>query len=218
MDNKKVLDNISCSIPAGSIVVLLGKSGAGKTTFLRSIAGLNESKKGTILLNNKAIQQKDIGFVPQGFALFPQLTVLEQCTHPLTKTRNMLPAIADKKALDLLTQLQINEFKNALPHQLSGGQQQRTAIARGLCIEPKILLLDEPNSALDPQNTEILIKLLFEYAKNGNIIICSTQDIDLAAKIATRCLFFDNGCTSEEITVSDKNDFLEKISLFFEKN
>lgn len=204
----KRLNSISCDIPAGRITTFIGKSGAGKTTILRCIAGL-EDYQGQIILpsgqNMKNLGPKDraasIGFVFQNFNLFPHLTVLENCMQPLQVVLGLSQELAKEKAKETLELFGMGSYQNSYPTQLSGGQQQRVAIARALVLGPKILLLDEPTSALDPQNTMLLVNLLQRLNKQGITIVVSSQDMGFVRAIQDCMYLVEDGCILQDFDV-----------------
>lgn len=181
IDNKPLFTQFSGSFERGSMYVLTGLSGSGKTTFLRSIAqrityqgsiSYDDTDVPTMSIEERA---RLIGMVFQQGYLFAHLSVLHNCINPLLLQRiNKEPAI--KKATYILARLGMEDYCDRYPWQLSGGQQQRVAIARALCLQPKVLLLDEPTSALDPYNTDRVIALLQEYTQQGNTVIVASQD------------------------------------------
>ncbi len=206
-NGKPLLSDISCIFNPEEIAVLLGNSGAGKTTLLRTLAGLTPNNLGAVLIDNQPVAtmpKNTVGLVTQSFGLFPQLTVLEQCTHPLIITQNINPKEAEERAFYVLDELGMRPFAGQYPSQLSGGQQQRVALARLFALNPEILLLDEPTSALDPLNTAIVSGMLKRLAQAGKIIILSTQDMDFAEQIATRSLFMKDGKIVLD-TIGNKN-------------
>src|SRR5690606_15481532 len=151
------LDDVSLDIRSGELIALLGPSGSGKTTLLRLIAGLDFLDKGQILFGDedasrKSVQERNVGFVFQHYALFRHMTVLENISFGLkVRPSATRPTAAEMRAraLELLELVQLSGLENRYPNQLSGGQRQRVALARALCIEPRLLLLDEPFGALD---------------------------------------------------------------------
>src|SRR5438309_7344279 len=158
-----ILKAVSFDISDKQITVFIGKSGAGKSTILRILAGLETAYKGLLLYNVrdlKSFTQKEraclIGYVTQDYVLFPQLTALQNCSLALQKTMGLPIIEAQKKAVETLTIVGLVNYTDAYPSQLSGGQKQRVAIARALCLDPKIVILDEPTSALDPENVSNL--------------------------------------------------------------
>ncbi len=208
-----ILNQISLTINSQSITTLIGKSGAGKTTLLRSIAGLEGIKQGEILINNKnilnlSVQERAqmIGFVFQDFNLFPHMTVLENCMQPLMVIKKLSKKNALQQALASLNHFDMTAYQTSYPTQLSGGQKQRVAIARALTLGPKILLLDEPSSALDPENTSILIKLLKSLCNEGITIVLASQDMAFIKNIQADVILVANGNTNR--TEALINNFL----------
>lgn len=196
----KVLQDISFEIPSKRTTLLLGKSGSGKTSLLRCIAQL-EKYEGNVLYHDQKLSDlpskercRVIGFVPQSFALFPHMTILDNCSQPLRLIGESKEA-AYQKALQTLDSLDMGTFADRRPHELSGGQQQRAAIARALVLNPSFLLFDEPTSALDPENTDLFINILARLEGKG--IIIATQDIAFAVKILDRAFFLENGLLLE---------------------
>ncbi len=212
VNGKPLLSNISCIFKPGEIAVFLGNSGAGKTTLLRTLAGLTPDSLGAILIDKQPLAttpKNTVGLVTQSFGLFPQLTVLEQCTHPLIITQGIDPKDAEERAFSVLDELGMRPFASQYPSQLSGGQQQRTALARLFALNPQVLLLDEPTSALDPANTAIISGMLKRLAKQGKIVILSTQDMDFAEQIASRSLFMKDG--KLVLDILDNKNIREKL-------
>ena len=168
-----VLKSVSCTLLPGRITTFIGKSGAGKTTLLKSLIGLFSSSEGTIAINGKQItslsskqRSEEIGYVFQDFNLFANLSVLQNCIDPMI-VHGMAYDKAMQRALEILEQLEMQSFIDKYPKELSGGQQQRIAIARALCLNPRVLLLDEPTASLDPYNTDILVGILKKLAAQG---------------------------------------------------
>lgn len=200
---KIVLDSISCTFNPGKITLLIGNSGAGKTTILQSIAGLFPIEQGSIFIDKKNIQllshkerSENIGYVFQQFNLFPHLTALENCIDPL-----LVHGANKQEAITIVstyfTQFDIQELMPKYPSQLSGGQQQRVAVIRALVLQPKALLLDEPSASLDPNNTNILVSMLKTIAKKGITIIASSQDTYFTKKAADTICYIEHGTIKE---------------------
>ncbi|MCX8176099.1 MAG: ATP-binding cassette domain-containing protein, partial [Candidatus Bathyarchaeota archaeon] len=154
------ISNVSFACKEEEYVVIMGPSGAGKTLLLQLIAGIEHPDDGKILINGVDVtnfppEKREVGYVPQKYALFPHLNVYENIAYGL-KARKLSNSEIDEKVRDLSRQFKIEHLLNRYPTTLSGGEQQRVAIARALVIKPKILLLDEPLSALDLKTREDL--------------------------------------------------------------
>lgn len=177
------------------IAVLFGPSGSGKTTILNSIAGLTKPDEGVIQLNSQSIykspklslpiQKRNIGYLFQDYALFPHMTVWKNIKYGMSN---------ENFALQLMDELKINHLSKHYPHQISGGEKQRVALARALATEPKLLLLDEPFSALDDKTRVVSHKQLQRLHDLWKIpIIMVTHSREEAEKIGHRILFLDKG-------------------------
>lgn len=199
-NGKTILDHIDLTINPGSITLLLGQSGVGKSTVLRILANLEQADTGTITFNNKPLQKQDSGMVFQHFNLFKHLTALENITLPLTKIQNKSQQESQAIAMDLLTKYGIEQKANLYPADLSGGQKQRVAFARTLAMQPKILCLDEPTSALDPALTSKIGKNINELAQAGYIIVIATHDTDLIKQIDCTIHLMEHGKIVESAT------------------
>jgi ABC-type polar amino acid transport system ATPase subunit len=200
-----ILKNISCEIPLDRITLFLGKSGSGKTSLLRCISRLETDYTGEIFYHDQLVanlsplqRSQTIGFVSQSYDLFPHLNVFKNCSQPLKLLTSKTKSEIKQKVEETLNIFQIEHLANSYVHELSGGQKQRVAIARAVVLDPKILLFDEPSSALDPQNSEILIQLLKNLRKAGKGVIISSQDMAFAEKIFERAIFIENGEIIEE--------------------
>lgn len=204
--SKQVLNNISACFKESDISLLMGKSGAGKSSLMRCVAQLETAYKGEIFFNDQSIQglsafqrAQTLGYISQGYALFPHLTALENCTQPLEVVLKLKKSEAKQKAFGVMESLGMAEYSASYPCELSGGQQQRIAIARALTLAPQILLLDEPSSALDPENSAQLAKILKELASRGTTIIISTQDMLFAEHLKATVYLIENGCLKETL-------------------
>jgi ABC-type polar amino acid transport system ATPase subunit len=173
--------------------------------LLKCIASLNPGYEGIITCNGndiskfKALERATtIGFVFQQFNLFPHLSVLKNCTYALVNTMKNDEAEAEKRAMEILSALNMQHHMLSFPSQLSGGQQQRAAIARALVLQPEVLLLDEPTSALDPESKKGLETLLLELNAKGITIALSSHDMPFIQKIMDYVYFMEQGELVEE--------------------
>ncbi|WP_321816141.1 MULTISPECIES: amino acid ABC transporter permease/ATP-binding protein [unclassified Paraburkholderia] len=207
----KVLDNVSLTVPSGSVTVILGQSGSGKSTLLRSINHLESVDDGFIDIDGELVgyrregrtlyelKEKDIlrhraevGMVFQNFNLFPHLSVLDNITEaPLAAGVPRAQAQAEARAL--LARVGLAGKADAWPRQLSGGQQQRVAIARALALKPKVLLFDEPTSALDPELVGEVLDVIRQLARSGTTLVIVTHEIGFAREVADTIVFMDGG-------------------------
>ncbi|HHO55201.1 MAG TPA: amino acid ABC transporter ATP-binding protein [Trueperaceae bacterium] len=208
-----VLRDINLSINKGEVVVVIGPSGSGKSTLIRCVNRLEEYQEGELLVNNvlltddiKVINQvrKETGMVFQQFNLFPHISVLENVTLAPINVRKVRRSEAEKKGMELLGRVGIAEQAHKFPGQLSGGQQQRVAIARGLAMEPEILLFDEPTSALDPEMVGEVLDVMKELARSGITMIVVTHEMGFAREVADRVIFMDEG---QIVEVGDPEHF-----------
>ena len=196
-----VLKGISFQIDDGEIGVVLGKSGAGKTTLIRCINGLESFDSGKIILDDVEIMsindmkeiRGQIGMVFQNFNLFPHLTVLENIIESPVRVFGRNKNEVVKEALDLLEMVDLLDKKDHYPHQLSGGQQQRVAIARSCALKPKVLCFDEPTSALDKENIQKVEEIIRNCKRMGMTILIITHDTVFAREIADKTLNISEG-------------------------
>jgi ABC-type Fe3+/spermidine/putrescine transport system ATPase subunit len=201
-DGTTVLDNINLSVNAGEFLSILGPSGCGKSTLLRIIAGLEEPTTGDIQIAGKTVTrtpvwQRKIGFVFQNFALWPHLTVLRNVSMGL-ELQKVGKEERRARALAALRMVQLESFAERMPNQLSGGQQQRVAIARAIALEPTVLLLDEPLSALDKnlrQDLQVELKSLQQ--KLGLTTIFVTHDQEEAMSLSDRIIVMNKGAIEQ---------------------
>ncbi len=191
--NKKVLDNFSLDVKKGEIISIIGPSGAGKSTLLRCINGLETLEKGEIIIDNKVSKKQiskqanlEIGLIFQDYNLFPQYTVLQNITLPLTMILRKSKTEAVSQARTILRKLYLQDKENSYPYELSGGEKQRVAIARAIATNPQILCLDEPTSALDPKLVKQIYNIIKALASQGKAILIVTHDIEFAEKISDR--------------------------------
>lgn len=208
----KVLDEVTLSLPAGSVTTILGQSGSGKSTLLRSINHLERVDNGFIAIDGELIgyrqdgetlyelKEKDIlrrrvevGMVFQNFNLFPHLTVLENIAEAPVSVRGNTREQALTEARELLARVGLADKADAYPRQLSGGQQQRVAIARALALKPKVLLFDEPTSALDPELVNEVLDVIKELARSGTTLVIVTHEIGFAREVSDLVVFMERG-------------------------
>ncbi|MCE5318756.1 MAG: ATP-binding cassette domain-containing protein [Parachlamydia sp.] len=197
---RPILRSLSLQCPTGCVTLLLGKSGAGKSSVLRCLAQLETPDSGRITLNDEPLDKLPpaqralrLSFIAQSYALFPHLTALENCAQRLTLVLKLDRETARNRALETLSRLGMETYATFYPSQLSGGQQQRVAIARALALNPDFLLLDEPTSALDPFHTASLIAIIQQLRSQGKGIVISTQDMGFASKLLERAYLLDEG-------------------------
>jgi polar amino acid transport system ATP-binding protein len=202
-----VLDDISIDFPQGSATVIIGASGSGKSTLMRCTNLLEDLSDGQIILDGVDISiygaavdtvRAQIGSVFQAFNLFPHLTVLENITLAPRLVQNLSKEDSRAKAMELLTRFGLADKAHAYPNLLSGGQQQRVAILRAVAMNPKVLLLDEVTSALDPVLIAEVLRLIAELKADGITMVISTHEMGFAKKIADRVIFLHEGRIAEE--------------------
>jgi len=213
-----VLEDLNFTVAPGEFVTLIGPSGSGKTTILRLVMTLEKVSEGTIYVDGKPLShmpkggklvpadekylreaRKSIGMVFQQFNLFPNMNVLRNVTEGPIRSLGQSRDEAEKKAKDLLELVGLTDKIDARPTQLSGGQQQRVAIARALAMEPKVLLLDEVTSALDPELVTGVLHLLKDIANSTDItFLCVTHEMQFARDVSDRVMMFDGGQIVED--------------------
>ena len=220
-----VLRDINLTVGRGERVVVCGPSGSGKSTMIRCINRLEEHQKGSIVVDGveltadvKRIDEirRDVGMVFQHFNLFPHLTILENLTLAPIWVKKMPKKDAEEVAMHYLKRVKIPEQAAKYPGQLSGGQQQRVAIARSLCMSPKIMLFDEPTSSLDPEMVKEVLDTMVTLAQEGMTMICVTHEMGFARQVANRVIFMDQGQIIEANTPEEffKNPQHERTKLF----
>ncbi len=231
----KALDGISVDINRGDVMVVIGPSGGGKSTFLRSLNLMETPTSGEILFEGVDITKKKdaqgkkidlnlhrqkMGMVFQHFNLFPHMTVLGNMTLAPMQVKHMSEDEAKKKALALLDRVGLADRADAYPIQLSGGQKQRVAIVRALAMDPDVMLFDEPTSALDPEMVGEVLEVMKQLATEGMTMVVVTHEMGFAREVGNRCLFLESGKLVEEGTpqqifgapTSDRlKDFLSKV-------
>ena len=203
----KALDGITVDIEKGDVAVVIGPSGGGKSTFLRSLNLLETPTSGSIIFDGEDITGKKVdlplhrqkmGMVFQHFNLFPHKTILENLTLAPMKVKHISEAEAKAKAMALLERVGLADRAGAYPAQLSGGQKQRVAIVRALCMEPEVMLFDEPTSALDPEMVGEVLEVMKELAQDGMTMVVVTHEMGFAREVASRVLFIAQGQLLEQ--------------------
>ena len=203
---RPIVSGISFSASRGEVVALMGASGAGKTTILRAIAGLDPIGAGTIVLDGMTLKpgniqrghtlrelHRRVGMVFQFHHLFANMTAHKNVWLALVHVRQRPLADAEARAQALLVSLGVGDRSAALPHELSGGEAQRVAIARAIAVEPPLLLMDEPTASLDPARRQALAATLRQLAAQGRTIVIATHDAEFARAAAHRVLMIENG-------------------------
>ncbi len=202
-----VLDGVDLTVAAGEALVIIGRSGSGKSTLLRCINLLEPIDDGRILLEGDEITKKGvdvsrvrqrIGMVFQQFNLFPHLTAIDNVTLAARKIRKLSREQAEVRARVLLKSVGLEEKADRYPHQLSGGQQQRVAIARALAMQPRLLLLDEVTSALDPELVAEVLDVIRELAAGEMTMLIATHEMGFARDVAGRVCFLHDGRILEQ--------------------
>ena len=227
--NVQALRDVSMSIQAGEVVVILGPSGSGKSTLLRCLNALEQIQEGEINIDGYRIDKKqlqiheirlEVGMVFQHFNLFPHLSVLENVNIAQKIVRKRSDEEAKQNSISLLKKVGMGDKLDVFPGQLSGGQKQRVAISRALAMNPKIMLFDEVTSALDPEMIGEVLDVMKQLAKEGMTMLVVTHEIGFAKEVADRILFLDNGKIVEENNPKDffqspkserAKDFLAKV-------
>ena len=203
----EVLKDISLTVKKGEVISIIGSSGSGKSTFLRSINLLEKPTGGKILYRGQNVLEKNydltkyrenLGMVFQSFNLFNNLNVLENAIVAQTTVLKRNRTEAEKIAKDNLNKVGMTEqYWKAKPSQLSGGQKQRVAIARALSVNPEAILFDEPTSALDPEMVGEVLKTIRDLAKSGLTMLIVTHEMDFARDVSDRVIFMDQGVIAE---------------------
>src|SRR3984885_12655532 len=193
-----VLRDVSLTVTEKERVVICGPSGSGKSTMIRCINRLETHQEGRIMVDGTELTddlraldiiRREVGMVFQNFNLFPHLTILENCTLAPIWVRKIPRREADELAKKLLERVRILDQASKYPGQLSGGQQQRAAIARALCMTPKIMLFDEPTSSLDPEMVKEVLDTMTALAQEGMTMIVVTHEMGFARQVADRVVF-----------------------------
>ena len=205
----RALDGVTVDICKGEVIAVIGPSGGGKSTFLRSLNLLETPTSGTILVDGVEITGKKVdlprhrqkmGMVFQHFNLFPHKSVLENLTMAPIHIKGMEKEQAEQKAMELLSRVGLADRAGAYPAQLSGGQKQRVAIVRALAMEPEVMLFDEPTSALDPEMVGEVLEVMRELAHEGMTMVIVTHEMAFARDISDKVIFMADGVIVEEGT------------------
>jgi polar amino acid transport system ATP-binding protein len=203
----KAVDGITTQISKGEVVVVIGPSGSGKSTFLRCLNLLESPTGGTVTFEGTDItdpkvnintHRQKMGMVFQQFNLFPNMTVLKNMTLAPMKLLGQSKEIAEEKAKLLLERVGLPDKADAYPNQLSGGQKQRVAIVRALCMDPDVMLFDEPTSSLDPEMVGEVLDVMKQLALEGMTMVVVTHEMGFAREVGTRVIFMDEGKIVEE--------------------
>lgn len=223
--NNEVLKGINAEIHKGDVMVVIGASGSGKSTFLRCLNLLEEPTDGKIIFDGIDINDRNVdinlhrrkmGMVFQQFNLFPHMTVLKNMILGPVKLLKKSKEEATKEAMELLERVGLADRANDYPSQLSGGQKQRVAIVRALCMNPEVMLFDEPTSALDPEMVGEVLEVMKRLAKDGMTMVVVTHEMGFAREVGTNVVFVDKGviveqATPQEFFTNPKNDRLKEF-------
>lgn len=202
-----VFDGLDETISKGDVVVIIGPSGGGKSTFIRCLNLLEQPTAGTILFEGQDITAKGfdvnrhrqkVGMVFQQFNLFNNMDVMHNLIAAPTRIKGMSQEEAQDKALSLLSKVGLADRADAYPSQLSGGQKQRIAIVRSLMMDPEVMLFDEPTSALDPEMIGEVLDVMRDLAESGMTMIVVTHEMRFAREVSSRTIFLDGGTIGED--------------------
>jgi ABC-type polar amino acid transport system ATPase subunit len=211
-----VLHGVSLAVRRHETVMLIGRSGSGKTTFLRCLNFLEEPTRGTVAMGDLRVEadplqksgrsrraeirqlRQQTGMVFQEFNLFPHMSVLDNCIDAPINVKGVSRDEAIARAEKYLEKVQMSDKRDEFPARLSGGQKQRVAIARALCMEPEVLLFDEPTSALDPELIGEVITVMEQLAHEGSTMIVVSHEMAFAHEAADRVLYLEGGLVVEE--------------------
>ncbi|HIW64116.1 MAG TPA: amino acid ABC transporter ATP-binding protein [Candidatus Stackebrandtia excrementipullorum] len=224
-----VLQDIDLTVMPGEVVVLIGPSGSGKSTLCRTINRLETVSSGTIEIDGRPLPaegralaelRSNVGMVFQHFNLFAHLSVLQNIALGPMKVRRISKAKAQERARTLLERVGLADKADSYPAQLSGGQQQRVAIARGLAMDPKLMMFDEPTSALDPEMVNEVLDVMQDLAREGMTMVVVTHEMGFARRAGDKVVFMADGRIVEVAPPADffdnpqterAQDFLSKV-------
>ena len=205
--DNEVLRGVDLAVSEHQVVCLIGASGSGKSTLLRCINALEPIEAGEIRLDGEVVSgrgvdlnwlRQEVGIVFQSFNLFPHMTVLDNVTLAPVKVLKLPKSYAREKATALLSRIGLAEKASEYPDRLSGGQQQRVAIVRALAMGPRVLLLDEITSALDPELVSEVLNIVRELADEGMTMLLATHEMGFAREVSSKVCFLDAGVVAEE--------------------
>jgi polar amino acid transport system ATP-binding protein len=224
-----VLNNLSLTVPDHTATVLIGASGSGKSTLLRCINLLDTIDDGSIYLDGKEISdpeinvdevRKNLGMVFQSFNLFPHMSVLDNITLSPIRVHKVSKAQARDEAMTLLRRFDLADKADQYPDRLSGGQQQRVAIIRSIAVKPRLLLLDEVTSALDPVLVNEVLSIVRDLKADGMAMVLATHEMGFATQVADEVCFLKDGNIIERGPASqvisapqeaETKDFLRRV-------
>jgi polar amino acid transport system ATP-binding protein len=228
-EDNLVLNNLSLVVPDHTATVLIGSSGSGKSTLLRCINLLDTIDDGSIYLDGKEISdpeinvdevRKSLGMVFQSFNLFPHMSVLDNITLSPIRVHKMSKAQARDEAMTLLRRFDLADKADQYPDRLSGGQQQRVAIIRSIAVKPRLLLLDEVTSALDPVLVNEVLSIVRDLKSDGMAMVLATHEMGFATQVADEVCFLKDGNIIERGPASqvisapqeaETKDFLRRV-------
>ncbi len=228
-EDNHVLRGVNYHVHQGEKIVVIGPSGSGKSTFLRCLNLLETPTRGEIWFDGQLITDSKVdidkvrehmGMVFQNFNLFHNLSIMDNITLAPVKLKLMGKEEASEKALSLLERVGLKEKADAYPNQLSGGQKQRIAIVRSLAMSPRVMLFDEPTTALDPEMVGEVLDVMKELAESGMTMVVVTHEMGFAREVGTKVVFMDEGVIMEENTPAEffgnpkcqrLQDFLSKV-------
>jgi polar amino acid transport system ATP-binding protein len=205
--HNEVLKGVDLDVSEHDVVCLIGASGSGKSTLLRCVNGLETIEEGSITVDGVPVVQREleldrlrreVGIVFQNFNLFPHMNVMKNITLGPRKVLGLRSSAANERAEQLLVRIGLWDKRREYPDRLSGGQQQRVAIARALAMQPKLMLLDEVTSALDPELVAEVLGMMRELAEEGMTMLVATHEMSFAREVASKVCFLDAGSIAEE--------------------
>ncbi|WP_041632978.1 ABC transporter ATP-binding protein [Maribacter sp. HTCC2170] len=229
--NNKVLNGFSLKLHEGENLVVMGKSGSGKSVMIKCLVGLMQADSGYLSVMGKEIKtldrktldelRSDIGFLFQGSALYDSMTVRENLEFPMRRHKEKLGSVVDTTplVLEALENVGLADTMDLMPSELSGGMKRRVALARTLILKPKIILYDEPTSGLDPITAKEIIELMRSIQKKyGTSSLIITHDVDCARVISERMVLLVDGINYAEGTYSELSKSTDpKVEAFFKK-